>query len=622
MEIGMDLNKIMVNLVQNNVDKITKGLGKMGADQLKKLKIKTGLAFENYLSAATKKYGYTKTIFYRDKNVPLYDFYINMDLKCKDLVIDTINVSNLIDNNNFVTIYGSGGLGKSTLIKHFFINSIINTDYIPIFVELKILNDKEISLIDCIYESLSNLKFDLEKSYFEQSLNSGRYLILLDGFDEVLDSKREILIQEIVALTDSYDDNHFILSSRRSDTLFNGWNNSINYDLVPLDKQKAITLINKLNYPSEIKGKFLYELEHNLFDLHNSFCSNPLLLNLMFLTYEEFAEIPGKVHVFYANAFTVLYSKHDATKSFKRQHKTNRDIGYDEFVKVLYALSALSYMDSNITFSYSELEEYINNSKKITKVNNFDTEDFVADIVESICLFYLDGLKYNFQHRSFQEFFTAKFILKLPDKKMYAILSKLIEKRFDSLETDNVLNLIIEMEKEKFEKVFLIPKLKEIINSLQGQNESITHFNFLATGFDSYQLDRSLLGINDEFQKLEDCVSFTRVNSGNRKYYMEFINFLVGKYKNIYPHIEKPTYNQDYRRIDIIEKFGSLNEISGEIKVEFNKVPHNEELMKDLLEHSKINVMNYKFGEKLLLTLEKKHEETDNILGGLFGIEI
>ncbi|MFJ7831856.1 NACHT domain-containing protein [Peribacillus sp. NPDC046944] len=622
MEIGVDLNKIVVNLVEKNVDKITKGLGKMGADQLKKLKIKTGLAFENYLSAATKKYSYTKTIFYRDKNVPLYDFYINMNLKYKNTVIDTSDVNNIINKNNFVTIYGSGGIGKSTLIKHFFINSIINTNYIPIFVELKMLNDKEISLVECIYLSLSNLKFDLEMSYLEKSLNSGRYLILLDGFDEVLDSKREKLIQEIVALTDSYDDNHFILSSRRSDTLFNGWNNSINFDLVPLDKEKAITLIEKLNYPSEIKGKFLYELEHNLFDLHKSFCSNPLLLNLMFLTYEEFADVPEKVHLFYANAFTVLYSKHDATKSFKRQHKTNKDIGYDEFVKILYALSALSYMDSTTTFNYSTLEKYINYSKRITKINNFETEDFIADIVESVCLFYLEGLKYNFQHRTFQEFFTAKFILNLPDKEMYGILSRLIEKRFDSLETDNVLNLIVEMEKEKFEKVFLIPKLKEIVNSLQGQNEDITHFNFLSTNFNSYQIDRSILGVNEYYQELGDCISFTTVKSGSRKYYIQFIYYIVMKYKNIYPCIEKPVHNFDYRRIDIIKKYGCLNNFTGEIIVEFNKVPDNVELMRDLMEHSQIYIMHYKFVEKLLKTLEKKHEEKDNILGELFGIEV
>ena len=39
---------------------------------------------------------------------------------------------------------------------------------------------------------------------------------------------------------------------------------------------------------------------------------------MMLMTFDEFAEIPSKMHVFYEQAFNVLYNKHDATKaSFK-----------------------------------------------------------------------------------------------------------------------------------------------------------------------------------------------------------------------------------------------------------------------------------------------------------------
>ncbi|MGG0487160.1 NACHT domain-containing protein [Priestia aryabhattai] len=618
--IGLDINKITVELVQKNIDKLTVGLSKFGKDQLKKLKLKTGLAFESYLSTATKKYGYSKTILYRDKIVALYDFYIPMNLKCGEEIIDTSNVRNLIDKNKFITVYGSGGIGKSTLFKHLFMNTIVNKDLIPIFVELRMMNDEEITLIDCIYKSLNNLKFDLEQDYFEQSLNSGRYLILLDGFDEIIDNKREKLIKEIIALTDKYDENHYILSSRRSDALYNGWNKSINFDLVPLDKEKAIALIDRLDYNFEVKNKFLYELENNLFKRHNSFCSNPLLLNLMLLTYEEFAEIPEKVHIFYSNAFAVLYSKHDATKAFKRQHRTSGNLGYDEFVKILSAMSALSYMESDITFDYPTLTKYINNSKKITKIDNFSSEDFITDIVESICLLYLDGLKYNFQHRSFQEFFTAKFILNLPDKKQFDIISKLIDKRYGSLESDNVLNLIIEMEREKFEKVFLIPKLKEIRDHVQGENEEVTYYNYLTTAFRSYELNYTIMD-NPGALESGKHISFL-FKRKNRKYYKDLLSYIIQKYKDIYSFIELPEPNLSYKRIDIIEEYGELDEELGLINVDIDIIPNNEELMRDFLAHSKFYIMEYNFGMHLLETLEEKHRETDNILGELFGIDV
>jgi hypothetical protein len=41
---------------------------------------------------------------------------------------------------------------------------------------------------------------------------------------------------------------------------------------------------------------------------------------MMLMTFDEFAEITSKMHIFYDQAFNVLYNKHDATKtSFRRK---------------------------------------------------------------------------------------------------------------------------------------------------------------------------------------------------------------------------------------------------------------------------------------------------------------
>ena len=44
---------------------------------------------------------------------------------------------------------------------------------------------------------------------------------------------------------------------------------------------------------------------------------------MMLMTFDEFAEIPSKMHIFYDQAFSVLYNKHDAMKtSFRRKFYT------------------------------------------------------------------------------------------------------------------------------------------------------------------------------------------------------------------------------------------------------------------------------------------------------------
>lgn len=51
------------------------------------------------------------------------------------------NVNSILDKSNFVIIQGTGGIGKSTLMKHLFINELEKKDLIPIFIELKDMND-------------------------------------------------------------------------------------------------------------------------------------------------------------------------------------------------------------------------------------------------------------------------------------------------------------------------------------------------------------------------------------------------------------------------------------------------------------------------------------------------
>jgi hypothetical protein len=70
----LDVNNLLAELVNKNVDNLIKGICKVGTDQYKKLRIKTGMAFEKYLTSGANKYGFTKTILYRDKIVPLRNF--------------------------------------------------------------------------------------------------------------------------------------------------------------------------------------------------------------------------------------------------------------------------------------------------------------------------------------------------------------------------------------------------------------------------------------------------------------------------------------------------------------------------------------------------------------------
>ena len=60
----------------------------------------------------------------------------------------------LFSKNSKITIIGSAGSGKSTIVKYLFLNCIEEKDYIPIKIELRYLNEFDGSLEDYIKERI------------------------------------------------------------------------------------------------------------------------------------------------------------------------------------------------------------------------------------------------------------------------------------------------------------------------------------------------------------------------------------------------------------------------------------------------------------------------------------
>ncbi|MBK4205223.1 NACHT domain-containing protein [Bacillus subtilis] len=421
----IDPSKLIVDLVQKNLETICKRVFDFSKDKVADYKIKTQNAYQGYLNraAAAEKYGKVKTLIHKSIPINLYDFYVHTDLECEDSIISTEDINAILQVSNYSMVLGTGGTGKSTLFKHLFISALYTSEKIPIFVPLRNVNDSEQSLIDCMYETINSLGFTLEKKYFLASLDTGIYIFLFDGFDEVEDSKQQKIIKEIEVLMDKYHQNSFFVSSRKSDSLSMGWDGFVEFNMLPFSKEKSIQLIDKLPYYEEVKSRFLKTLDESLYDKHKDFCSNPLLLTLMLLTFEEFAEIPDKMHVFYGQAYDVLDRRHDATKpGFKRKKKTDVfNLGSDGFSKILETISALSYFDNKLSFSTQELTSYINKAKVFERLE-FNSQYYIDDLIEAVCILIIDGLKYSYQHRSFQEYFTATYINRQPgeqQKKYY-----------------------------------------------------------------------------------------------------------------------------------------------------------------------------------------------------------
>ena len=118
-----------------------------------------------------KRNSFSKTIIHRTAPQKLSDFYQPLFIRKVnywgyhqygyDQRIATDSIEKLFSElktqykaQQFITILGSAGSGKSTLIKSLFVNCIDSNFKIPIKVELRYLNDYEGSLISYIKEKI------------------------------------------------------------------------------------------------------------------------------------------------------------------------------------------------------------------------------------------------------------------------------------------------------------------------------------------------------------------------------------------------------------------------------------------------------------------------------------
>lgn len=445
------LIEVISKIVNERIEKAFNSFTAFFKRKYNQHKIKTGKAFEEYIKLSIEKYKYTKTILYKYEPVLMEDFYVDLDLELNNKIIDTRSVKNLIEVSNDLIITGIAGSGKSTLMKYLFLDSIKNGAGIPIFIEIR--NVKK-DIFNDLFEILKEYNFPQDIDLFKKIIKSGKFIIFLDGIDETNPDIREKINNDILYMRESFGNNVYIVSSRPYDN-FISWVHFTELKLLPLTKEKAKSLINKLNYENNIKDKFLSNFDI-IFRNHESFATNPLLLTLMLMTYAEYSAIPAKVSLLYERIFEMLYSSHDTTK-FGYHRRIYSDLSQNEFKKVLSCFSLISYLCKKLRLTKKDIFAYLKIVKEIYDIE-FDQDLYLKDLIESVCLLIHEGFYYTFTHKSFQEYFSSFFILNTKQDTR----KKLMEIAFKNVSSDKVLDLIFEMGRDIVENEFLIPKLIKI----------------------------------------------------------------------------------------------------------------------------------------------------------------
>jgi len=451
--------------------------------------------FSIYLSRIQESFSKIRTLLYYDNPKPFYDFYVCNDISAARYFlfsfreegvyrqlyngIENATIKKLGEFSNYIIIMGTGGLGKSMMMRNLLLNSVNSFEedgMIPVFVPLKDYTQEDIDLLDYIYDKFTDdgKHTEISKEQFEDTLRHSRFQILLDGYDEIKTNCVNSFERSLKKFMRKYSNNFYILSSRPFDfDNVSAFRRFLMTELEPFTKEQSLQLIDKLEFrPDEpsIKQKFAQQLDENLYNTHREFASNPLLLTIMLMTFEQFAEVPSKMHVFYREAYATLSQKHDASKgAYKRALKTG--LSANRFADYFAEFCARTYSDEKYEMTRDEIIDYFNklNTRKKSNDPEFTADDFIYDLHHNLCLLYHESGKYHFTHRSFQEYFCALYFSRQKDKALEKI-GESFEKRSTISFSDKTFHMLYDMIPEKVEEYIFLPYLKKLFDECSGED--------------------------------------------------------------------------------------------------------------------------------------------------------
>lgn len=424
----------------------------------------------DYLERVGKKYDRISTLIFKGVPHPFYELYVPGSLMYGEKVIEKAGVREILSIGRYIIFTGTGGQGKSMLMRHLLLDAIHHypeTGLMPIFISVKDFDGSVPDILQCSHVFIRNLWPELSMDELQTMFIDGKVLLLFDGLDEIKPALLATFTSALNDFQDRYCDNAIVLSSRPYDN-FSSFSRCESLSLLPLTKPQALEMVEKLQYPDpETNKEFRTKLDAGLYEEHRGYSDNPLLLSIMLLTYEEYKEVPSKVHRFYQTAYQVLSRLHDESKNLDRPLAT----GWNQstFADYFSYFCSITYQKALTNFTYDSMSKFFSSVKKHYRLDSVDVESFIKDLCDNICLMTFDGRTYDFIHRSFQEYFCARFLYHQDKEKLEAVIP-LFDRRDKTRDDDKTLMMLYDMEPEEVTNYMFVPFLRDLINDCESKD--------------------------------------------------------------------------------------------------------------------------------------------------------
>lgn len=449
-----DLLEISVKVFLENIKNKYQDL----KDELKQLS-QTDL--QEYFNKQIENYSYIKTILHGSNPVLLHRIYFPLNIRFDYRSIEAQNIQLVFSSTNYVALIGEAGCGKSTLMKYLFLTCIKQQQLIPVFVELRYLNEYKGSIFKYITNKIFHNKIAQNGKILERLLNKGIFIFFLDGADELnlkVKNSAAIKLQQFV---DTYPKNKFLLSTRPYSN-FEYLPKFLTCEVMLLQQADFKPFIEKQITEKELIHKILKSIKRNKDPHILSFLRNPLLLSIYILTFEQNSQIPQKRNLFYRRIIDALFIRHDSISklAFKRERISH--LSDEQIEIILQRFAFISFFERKFNFDIDYINRIFNKIKQKLYFK-YENHELIEDLKLFIALWVEDEGTLSFAHRSLQEYFTVLFISNLDSGLQEMTCKKIMEQDSFITHEFHFLSLFEEMIPLTFYKYYSIPVMEEFL---------------------------------------------------------------------------------------------------------------------------------------------------------------
>lgn len=419
--------------------------------------------FDEYLIRSYEKHSYISVIVFQNQQKRLEDIYIPLTIQAADrrvkVPIDRYR-EEFISTYKKILIRDTAGMGKSTLLKYLFISCIQTNKGVAVFIELRKLKSDQ-SVLSYIYNELNAIDGEFDKEFILTLIKEGGFVFFLDGYDEIPLDERDKVTTNLQDFISKASNNFFVLTSRPELSL-GSFPDFQEFNIQPLESVEAFELLKKYDKAGELSAEIISKLQGKTFQNIEEFLQNPLLVSLLYKSYEYKHSIPLKQHIFYRQVYDSLFESHDLSKSgsFIREKHTKLDI--EEFHRVLRALGFITLKLGQIEFDKDSLLSLIKRAKEHCYDLKLQESNLLKDLVTTVPLFHRDGNYFKWAHKAIQEYFAAQFIW-LDTKGNQGKILKQIVSSDSSEKYYNVLDLYCDIDFRTFQQTIIYDYLCDFI---------------------------------------------------------------------------------------------------------------------------------------------------------------